>query len=49
MPVGFYYKGKGIRVYKDMVKRYGKKKGKTVFYATANARHLNPTKKDKRG
>lgn len=36
MPVSKYFKGKGAKVMKDMIKRYGKKKGKRVFYATAN-------------
>ena len=36
MPVSKYFKGKGKEVMKDMQKRYGRKKGKEVFYATAN-------------
>jgi len=36
MPLSEYYGGKGAKVMKDMVKRYGKKKGKRVFYATHN-------------
>jgi len=46
MPVSEYYKGDGDEVMRSMVKRYGAKKGKQVFYATANARGLNrPGKK----
>lgn len=45
MPIGKYYKGSGNKVMKDMVKRYGKKKGKEIFYATANKRKMNPTKR----
>lgn len=40
MPVSEYYKGKGESVMADMQKRYGAKKGKSVFYATANKRGL---------
>lgn len=36
MPLSKYFKGKGQSVMKDMVGRYGKEKGKAVFYATAN-------------
>ena len=36
MPVDKYYKGHGSEVMSDMTKRYGEKKGKSVFYATAN-------------
>ena len=36
MPLSKYFKGKGPSVMKDMVKRYGEKKGASVFYATAN-------------
>lgn len=38
MPLGRYYKGKGERVMSEMVKRYGSKRGKEVFYATINKR-----------
>ncbi len=38
MPVKKYYSGHGEQVMEDMTKRYGKKKGKEVFYATANKR-----------
>lgn len=46
MPVSSYFRGKGSSVMADMVKRYGDKKGKSVFYATAKARGLErPGKK----
>ena len=45
MPVSEYYKGKGRKVMHDMMDRYGVKKGKEVFYATANKRGLKPRKK----
>ena len=45
MPIHEYYGGKGERVMRTMVKRYGAKKGKQVFYATANKQHLKPAKK----
>ena len=38
MPVSSYFKGHGSEVMANMVREYGKKKGKSVFYATANAR-----------
>lgn len=40
MPQSEYYKGHGKEVMSDMKKRYGEKKGKSVFYATANKRGL---------
>jgi len=36
MPLSKHFGGKGAAVMKDMVKRYGEKKGKSVFYATEN-------------
>jgi len=46
MPISDYYKGSGDKVMSSMQKRYGAKKGKQVFYATANARNLTgPSKK----
>lgn len=45
MPVSEYYSGSGEKVMKDMTKRYGKKKGKQVFYATANKRKQKRKKK----
>lgn len=38
MPVSEYFKGRGKKVMSKMKKRYGKKKGENVFYATANKR-----------
>jgi hypothetical protein len=37
MPVSRYPKG-AKKAYRSMLKRYGKKKGRSVFYATANKR-----------
>lgn len=42
MPVSAYYKGKGDTVMNNMVKEYGPKKGKQVFYATANKKDATP-------
>lgn len=42
MPVSRYYGGHGGEVMASMVKQYGSKKGKSVFYATANKRGGNP-------
>jgi len=42
MPVGAYFKGKGAEVMGAMQRRYGAKKGKSVFYATANKKGQNP-------
>ena len=36
MPVSSYFKGKGESVMDSMEKTYGAKKGKEVFYGTAN-------------
>lgn len=44
MPLSKYYKGRGESVMAAMIRRYGEKKGKQVFYATANKRHLKPKK-----
>ena len=35
-PIGEYYGGHGSKVMKSMKSQYGEKKGKQVFYATAN-------------
>jgi hypothetical protein len=49
MPVSEYYKGEGTKVMSDMKRRYGKKGGERVFYATANKRGMNrPGKKHKK-
>lgn len=37
-PVSGYFGGHGSEVMKNMMAQYGKKKGKRVFYATANKR-----------
>lgn len=36
MPLNKYFHGKGEKVMKAMKDQYGDKKGKSVFYATAN-------------
>ena len=38
MPLSNYYGGRGEKVMRDMMRKYGAKKGKQVFYATANRR-----------
>ena len=38
MPLSKYYSGHGSEVMQKMTKKYGKKKGKSVFYATAAKR-----------
>ena len=38
MPISKYFSGHGTEVMKNMTKEYGAKKGKQVFYATANKR-----------
>jgi hypothetical protein len=48
MPVSKYFKGHGEDVMRKMKKRYGKKAGKRVFYATANKRKMKPRKKSRR-
>jgi hypothetical protein len=42
MPLSGYFKGKGEKVMADMQSRYGPKKGKSVFYATASAKKMKP-------
>ena len=42
MPISEYYKGKGRKVMEQMRRRYGKKKGERIFYATANKYGLRP-------
>jgi hypothetical protein len=42
MPISEYFKGKGEQVMHDMESRYGAKKGKSVFYATATKDKLTP-------
>lgn len=48
MPLSEYFKGDGRKVLADFVKRYGEKRGKRLFYATANKRGLAPKRKVKR-
>lgn len=42
MPISKYFHGHGKSVMKQMEARYGAKKGKSVFYATANKKHQKP-------
>lgn len=41
MPISKYYGGHGSEVMSKMKSKYGAKKGKSVFYATANKRGLD--------
>lgn len=45
MPVSEYYSGHGDKVMANMQKEYGAKKGKSVFYATANKKGAKPGEK----
>ena len=45
MPVSEYFKGHGKKVMDSMTKQYGEKKGKQVFYATANKKGQSAKKK----
>jgi hypothetical protein len=45
MPISKYYGGHGSKVMSAMQKQYGEKKGKQVFYATANKKGLGPSDK----
>jgi hypothetical protein len=36
MPISKYFSGHGEEVMSNMTKQYGAKKGKQIFYATAN-------------
>ena len=38
MPLSKHYSGHGSEVMQNMIKKYGKKKAKSVFYATSNKR-----------
>lgn len=42
MPVSKYFSGHGLEVMQNMISEYGKKKGKSVFYATANKKGAKP-------
>jgi len=44
MSISDYFKGSGSKVKRKMEEKYGKKKGKQVFYATANKRKMKPIK-----
>ncbi len=48
MPVSKYFGGKGEKVMGSMTKQYGAKKGKSVFYATANKQKQNPAEEKMR-
>jgi hypothetical protein len=43
MPIDKYFKGDGDKVMSSMQKQYGEKKGKSVFYATANKKGMTPS------
>jgi len=46
MPISKYFSGSGEKVMSNMKKEYGPKKGKQVFYATANKlKSIGPSKK----
>ena len=45
MPVGEYFQGHGDEVMASMKKKYGEKKGKSVFYATDAKRKRKGKKK----
>ena len=47
MPISKYYKGHGEEVMSNMKKKYGDKKGESVFYATANKRGMAAPHKKK--
>lgn len=50
MPLSKYFKGSGEKVISSMKKQYGDKKGKSIFYATANKyKSLGPSDKIKGG
>jgi ribosomal protein L9 len=42
VPIGSYYGGDGREVMAGMARRYGRKKGKRIFFATANKRGQRP-------
>ena len=49
MPISRYYGGHGDEVMSSMKKKYGDKKGVSVFYATANKKDQNPKGENSRG
>lgn len=48
MPISEYFKGKGKEIMKNMKDKYGDKKGKKVFHATAKSKNMEPSEKMKR-
>jgi len=48
MPINKYFKGSGDKVMSSMTKEYSPKKGKQVFYATANKTGMKPSKMGKK-
>lgn len=49
MPLDKYFAGGGKKVMESMKKQYGSKKGKSVFYATANKKKgIEPSDKIKK-
>ena len=48
MPVSKYYQRSGEKVMQSMMKQYGSKKGKSVFYATAKKKGMEPSDKMKK-
>lgn len=48
MPFNKYFHGEGDKVMGEMRKRYGAKKGKNVFYATAKKKDQEPEDKPSR-
>lgn len=48
MPIEKYFKGSGKKVMAAMKKEYGAKKGKEIFYATANKQGMAPKKSRKK-
>jgi hypothetical protein len=49
VPISGYFKGSGEKVMAGMMKEYGAKKGKQVFYATAHAHGMTPASKLPKG
>lgn len=48
MPISSYFGGHGQQVMRDMQRKHGKKKGRQMFYATANARNQGPSDDQRR-
>jgi hypothetical protein len=48
MPLSKYYGGSGEKVMGNMKKQYGKEKGKSVFYATANKKKKHEKSESKK-